>query len=282
MNAIALPKNIEFQNEGNNRALVTVSPCFPGYGITLGNALRRVLLSSLPGAAVIGVKIEGVDHEFMTLAHLKEDILEFILNLKLLNLKVYSDGIEKLELAVHGKKDILAGDIKKNSNVEIVNEDLVLGHITDMAGKLKAEIYVSQGMGYETLESRNADIEVKDRKAKEIGYIEMDSIFSPVLSTGIKVDNMRVGKMTNWDKLILDIKTDGTITPEEAFYKSVDILISQFKALAPEKEEEAKIVAEEPVETEEVRAFEEEDAEEKEEVVVEDETKKRRGRPKKS
>lgn len=279
MNAIALPKNIEFQNEGDNRALVTVSPCFPGYGITLGNALRRVLLSSLPGAAVIGVKIEGVDHEFMTLAHLKEDILEFILNLKLLNLKVYSDEIEKLELEVHGKKEIKAGDIKKNSNVKIANEDLVLGHITDMAGKLKAEIFVSQGMGYETLESRNADIEVKDRKAKEIGYIEMDSIFSPVLSTGIRVDNMRVGKMTNWDKLVLDIKTDGTITPEEAFNKSVEILISQFTALSPEKEKAAKEEAVLEEKAEEIEVNEEEDAKS---AIIEDETKKRRGRPKKS
>jgi DNA-directed RNA polymerase subunit alpha len=277
MNAIALPKNIEFQNEGENRALVTVSPCFPGYGITLGNALRRVLLSSLPGAAVVGVKIEGVDHEFMALSHLKEDILEFILNLKLLNLNVYSEGTEKLELAVHGKKEITAADIKKNSNVKIANEDLVLGHITDMAGKLKAEIFVSQGMGYETLESRDADIEVKDRKPKEIGYIEMDSIFSPVLSTGIRVDNMRVGKMTNWDKLVLDIKTDGTITPEEAFYKSVEILISQFTALSLEKEtaKQEAVVAAEEVEAVVSEA-------EEEPAIIEDDTKKRRGRPKKS
>jgi len=210
-----------------------IEPCFPGYGITLGNSLRRVLLSSLSGAAPIGVKIKGINHEFMSLPHLKEDILEFVLNLKELKLKVFSDEVVKLELNIHGKKEIKASDITKNSLVEIVNPDFVLGHITDMAGSLNAEIYVSRGMGYEILESR-------EKKDKELGYIDMDSIFSPVISVGVEVENVRVGKMTNWDRLILNIKTDGTITPEEAFYGSANILIEQFTALVPEKKEEKK------------------------------------------
>ena len=240
MQTIALPKKIEFEpDKDKNSGNIIIQPCFPGYGITLGNSLRRVLLSSLPGAAIVGVKIEGVEHEFTTLPHLKEDILEFILNFKKLRLKVFSDEIVKLKLEIHGKKKITAGDIEKNTAVEIMNPELVLGNITDMAGNLSAEIYASQGMGYEMVENR-------EKKEKLIGFIDIDSIFSPVISAGIKIENVRVGKMTNWDKLIISIKTDGTISPKEAFDKAVRILIGQYQALMPdgaedkEKEEEKK------------------------------------------
>lgn len=238
MEKISLPKKIEFiEGKDKNESQVVIGPCYPGYGITLGNAIRRVLLSSLPGAAVVGVKIEGVDHEFMTIPHLKEDVLEFILNIKKIKLKIFSKETEKLELKVHGKKEIKASDISKNSNVEIVNGDLVLGNITDMAGQVKMEIFVSEGMGYETLESRESSSE---KKEKQLGYIEMDSIFSPVLAAGLRVENVRVGKMTNWDSLIISIRTDGTITPKEAFNESVTILINQFNALVTEENSEKK------------------------------------------
>jgi len=266
---IALPKKVEFQKgDGPNQGNIIIEPCYPGYGITLGNSLRRVMLSSLYGGAPVGVKIKGVDHEFMSLPHLKEDILEFIMNLKQLRLKIHTDETEKIELAVHGKKVVKASDIKKNSNIEIINSDLVLGEITDMAGSLEAEIFVRKGMGYETLESR-------EEKSSEIGYIEMDSIFSPVYNVGIKVDNVRVGKMTNWEKLILDVKTDGTISPEEAFEKSVEILINQFNALVKGGEIEAK----EEVEEEEKEKIEDKKEEDSEEAPTEE--KKKRGRPKK-
>lgn len=239
---IALPKKISYHKGTDaNHGEMVIEPCFPGYGITLGNSLRRVLLSSLPGAAPVGVKIKGVDHEFMSLPHLKEDILEFILNLKQLKIKSFSDEKIKLELKVHGKKEIKAGDITKTNEIEVLNPELVLGTITDMAGSLEAEIYVSRGLGYETIENR-------ENKEKEIGYIEMDSLFSPVLGVGIKVENVRVGKMTNWDKLILDIKTDGTMTPEEAFNQSVDILLAQFNALKNGGAEETNEVEAEVVE----------------------------------
>ena len=208
MQNIALPKKIDYKKGAEpNQGQIIIEPCYPGYGTTIGEALRRVLLSSLRGAAPVGVKIEGVEHEFTTLPHLKEDILEFILNLKKLRLSVFTDETIKLELGVHGKKKITAADIKKNNLVEIANPDLVLGNITDMAGSLKAEIYVKQGIGYETIENR-------EKKVKEIGYIEMDSIFSPILSVGIKIENVRVGKMVNWDKLIFNITTDVTIRAE--------------------------------------------------------------------
>ncbi len=287
MESIALPKKIKFKKgKTPNEGKIYVEPCFPGYGITLGNSLRRVLLSSLPGAAAIGVKIKGIDHEFMPLPHLKEDILEFILNLKKLRLKIHSEEDQILELDVHGKKDVTAGDIKANRQEEIVNPELVLGTITDMAGNLSAEIHVTKGMGYVTIESR-------EEKVSQIGFMEMDSIFSPVLKAGIEIENVRVGKMTNWDRLVIDIKTDGTITPEEAFNDSIQILIKQFTALdpnqAPKKDdkEEEKTKGETEDKTNESETKDEGEkevkvnSEGKESVLGKKETKKR-GRPKKS
>lgn len=271
MEKIALPQKIEFvKGSGANNKQIIIEPCYPGYGATIGNALRRVLLSSLPGAAVIGVKIKGADHEFMALPHVKEDALELILNLKKLRLKVFTDETVKLELDARGEKEVKASDIKKNSLVEIANPDLVLGHVTDMAGSLGMEISVSVGAGYITVESRES-------AKNEIGYIEMDSIFSPVMAVGVNIEYVRIGKMTNWDKLILDVTTDGTITPEDAFHKSVDILINQFNALTEKTgEEKAEEVKTEPAEIKE--------AEKEEAAAAADENKKtkKRGRPKKN
>lgn len=295
MNKIALPKKIDFKKgEKPNQGIITIEPCYPGYGITIGNSLRRILLSSLIGSAAVGVKIKGANHEFMTLPHIKEDVLEIILNLKQLRLKILEENPEeeiRLELDAAGKKEVKAGDIKKNSKVEIVNPDLTIANITDMAGSLKMEIYVEKGRGYRPVEQ----IEVKK---SDIGYIDMDSIFSPVLSTSLKVENVRVGKMTNWDKLILDMTTDGTITPREAFEEVVKILINQFGALigrGAEESEEKKdeVKKEEKKKKSEDKAKKEEDkpkkddtsaaigAGEKEEEPAEEKPKKKRGRPKK-
>ena len=247
MSIIALPKKIEFQKgDEANQGLVVIEPCFKGYGTTLGNALRRVLLSSLPGAAVVGVKIKNASHEFKGIPCVKEDVLEIILNFKKLRLKVHSEETIKLELDAHGEKKVKASDIKKNSQVEIINPDLVLANITDIAGSLNMEIFVSRGMGYETIESREGE-------KHETGYIEIDSIFTSVIAVSINVENVRVGKMTDWDKLILNIKTDGTITPEEAFKKAAGILIEQFSALVGKKlapAEEKKEIKEEKKEKE--------------------------------
>lgn len=241
MEKIALPKKIDFKDGVEpNQGIITVEPCYPGYGITLGNSLRRVLLSSLPGAAVVGVKIKGADHEFMTIPHVKEDVLEIILNLKRLRLKIHSDEEVKLELDIAGKKQVTAADITGNSAVEIINGDLNIATITDMAGSLTMEIYVDKGRGYRPVES------IEDKRG-EIGYIDIDSIFSPVVAVGIDLESVRVGKMTNWDKLILDVKTDGTIGYKDAFEKAVSILIEQFGALIgsePEMDEVSEEVKE--------------------------------------
>ena len=253
MEKISLPKKIEFKDGAQlHEGIVVVEPLYPGYGMTLGNSLRRVLLSSLPGAAVVGVKIKGASHEFMAIPNVKEDILEIVLNLKQLRFKMHSEEEIKLELSVSGKKAVKASDITKNSQVEIINTDLVLANITDPAGNLNMDIYIQPGRGYQMSEG--------DKKASnEIGYIEVDAVFSPILAVSSNVENVRVGKMTNWDKLIINIKTDGTITYEEAFKESVQILIDQFNALlsGPEvKEEIESEVAEETV-VEEVKEVKE-------------------------
>ncbi len=225
MESIAKPNKINHQaGDKPNQGIVTIEPFYPGYGMTLGNSLRRVLLSSLPGAAVTGVKIKGAGHEFATIPHVKEDVLEIILNLKKLRLKVTGDEDQTLELDVTGKKEVKAKDIKKNSSVEIVNSDLTLANITDVGGNLNMEITVSPGRGYKSVEQKKSD-------KQDIGFIEMDAVFSPVISAGITIENVRVGKMTNWDKLILDITTDGSINPKEAFEESVKILVEQFNSL---------------------------------------------------
>jgi len=235
MQNIALPKKIDFlKGEQENQEAIVVEPLYPGYGMTLGNSLRRVLLSSLPGAAVTGVKIKGVSHEFMALPHIKEDVLEIILNLKQLRLKVFSEEEEvKLELKVKGKKAVTAADIK-SGEVEIKNPDLVIANITDEAGSLDMEIYVKEGRGYKMSEG--------DKKEnKDVNFIEIDSIFSPVLSVSIDIEPARVGKMTNWDKLVLNVKTDGTISPKDAFEESVKILVEQYSALLAPAESEAML-----------------------------------------
>ncbi len=269
MQNIALPKKIEFKaGKEVHEGIVTVEPLFPGYGMTLGNSLRRVLLSSLPGAAVIGAKIKGASHEFMALPHVKEDVLEILLNLKQLRLKTFTEEEVRLELKVKGKKAVKASDITKNSDVEIMNPELVIAHITDEAGTLDIEITVKEGHGYKMAEATKKD-------NREIGYIEIDSIFSPVTIVSISVENTRVGKMTNWDKLVLDIKTDGTITAEVAFKEAVKILVDQYTSfleLSGQKAEEV-ITPSEDLEAA-IEEHEEAAAEEEEEAKPEKKAKK--------
>lgn len=238
MQNIALPKKIEFKAGADPKeGTIVVEPLFPGYGMTLGNSLRRVLLSSLPGAAVIGVKIKGASHEFMALPHIKEDVLEMILNLKQLRFQIFTDEEVHLELKVKGKKVVTAGDISKNSQVAIKNPELVLANVTDDSGSLEMDIVVKEGRGYKMVDGAK-------KENREIGYIEIDSIFSPVILVSINVENTRVGKMTNWDKLILNVKTDGTITPESAFDEAVKILVAQYSSFLTRGE----VVAEESAE----------------------------------
>lgn len=259
-NIIALPKKISFiPSDEINRGQVIVEPLAPGYGITIGNALRRVLLASLPGVAVIGAKIEGASHEFMAIPNIKEDILEIMLNLKKVRFKL-DEGVDeaRLTLSAFGEKEVTAKDIEKQAGVQIVNPELVIAHITDMSGKLNMEIFIRRGMGYETNESR-------EEGKKELGYIEIDSIFSPVMHVSLTVANVRVGKMVNWEKLVLDIETDGNVNFEDAFRYANEVLIDQFNGLKELSNKPVEVV--ETLEDEKVIEV----AEEKEEVTAPEE-----------
>lgn len=265
MENIALAKKVEFiAGDNDNEGVVVVEPLYPGYGMTLGNSLRRVLLSSLPGAAVVGVKIKGASHEFMALPGIQEDVLEIILNIKQLRLKIHGDEEVRLELKAKGKKVVTAADIAKDSQVEIKNLDLVIANLTDDKAALELEILVRPGRGYRMSEGAK-------RENNELGFIEIDSIFSPVLAVSLNIESARVGKMTNWDKLLVNIKTDGTLSPMEAFNQSAQILVEQFSAILPSAQVVEAVEEDEVVVAEDVIA---EDEATDEEVLVEEQTKK--------
>jgi len=226
MEYISLPTTIEVQpsSADQHKADIIVSPCYPGYGTTLGNALRRVLLSSLPGAAITAIKIKGVDHEFSAMEHVKEDAVEIILNMKTIRLRLHSDEPVEITLEASGEKVVTAADFKKNSQVEIVNPDVVIATLTDKAAKIQIRAVVQHGRGYVPVESREGE-------NLEVGYIAIDSIYTPVRNVNYKTEHVRVGQMTNYDKLILTITTDGTMSPANAFQSSAQILVEQFQSL---------------------------------------------------
>lgn len=225
MEEIQLPQKVEIIKSQGNRATLVIEPCFPGYGLTLGNALRRVLLSSLSGGAVTAVKIKGVDHEFSALPFVKEDMVDIILNLKQLRFKVYKKEPVKITLNVKGEKEVKACDIKTGSDVEIANPDLRIATLTDKKAELEMEITVSQGRGYKPVEQR-------EEEKREIGEIAVDAIFTPIKNVSYKIENIRVGEMTNFDKLNIDLETDGTVSPKEALEEAAKILVNHFSCLA--------------------------------------------------
>ncbi|MBT4277875.1 DNA-directed RNA polymerase subunit alpha [Candidatus Falkowbacteria bacterium] len=234
--SISLPRKIDFKEIADNNYEVTIGPCYPGYGITLGNALKRVLLSSLEGGAVYAVKIKGVQHEFSTMPNVLEDVVEIILNLKQLRFKVHTDEDVKLRLEIKGKKEVTAKDIKTTSDVEIVSKDAHIATLTDKKSEIKMDIFVKKGRGYWPIEDRGGE--------KEIGVIAIDSFFSPIEKVGLNIKNARVEQMTNYENIILDIKIDGSLTPEEALKEATEILVQQFtfidNSLGSKKQESKK------------------------------------------
>lgn len=221
---VSVPKKPTYSEIGNNLAKIEVDGCYPGYGTTLGNTIRRVLLSSLPGAAITSVKIKGVSHEFSTLPGVLEDVIQIILNLKKVRFKVYKDEPVKLTLKEKGLKKITAAQIQCPSDVEVVNEDASIASITDKKGELEMEIEVQKGLGY-------VPVEQQEREKKEIGLIAIDAIYTPIKRVNYVVENTRVGKRTDYDKITFEVETDGTISPKEAFEKAVKLVIGQFETI---------------------------------------------------
>jgi len=265
MDKLLLPSKIKFKKGSSvNEAVLEMEPAYHGYGITIGNALRRVLLSSLPGAAITSVKITGATHEFTTIPNVKEDILEIILNLKQVRLRIHSDEPVRLILDVTGEKKVTAGDIQANADVEIVNPNSHIATLTDKKSEFKLELIAEKGRGYRVTEE-------KESAKLESGMIAIDAIFTPIRNVAIDVENVRVGQITNFDKLSLTVETDGTLTPQEAVSKAAQLLIDNFSLLTgdiSDSEEEVEVTEEEvtPEETEE-------EASESEEVVDEESAK---------
>ncbi|QQS61412.1 MAG: DNA-directed RNA polymerase subunit alpha [Candidatus Moraniibacteriota bacterium] len=228
--AILPPQKVEYHEDDQFRGSVEIVGCYPGYGSTLGNALRRVLLSSLEGAAAVSIKISGVQHEFSTIEHVREDIIQILLNMKRVRFQVLGEESVKVSVKVKGEKVVTAGDIKVTSDIKVVNPDQVIATLTDKKAQFEMEIEVRKGLGY-------VPVEQQDRPEKEIGVIAIDAIFTPVKRVNFTVDNVRVGKRTDYERVRLDIETDGVMTPKEAFDRSVEILVEQFQSLISPKEE---------------------------------------------
>lgn len=253
MENISLPTKYEVTpGQKENEALISIQPCQPGYGTTLGNAFRRVLLSSLPGAAVTAFKLKGAIHEFAAIDHVKEDGIEIVLNLKQLKVKVHGDGPVRLKLKKTGEGKVTAKDIEKNSEAEVINKDLVIATLTSKDANFEMEILVDKGRGY-------IPTELKDKSSLESDMITIDSVYTPVKNVGFEIRNVRVGNMTNFENLILDITTDGSITPQEALSQANEILMSHLDFVVKQTQSEDK-----PAKKTKAKKDEEEDEEETE------------------
>jgi len=229
---MTLPRIKNIRTQGNY-ASYDIEPLEAGYGVTLGNALRRVLLSSLSGAAVTSIRIEGVQHEFQDVPNVLEDVTDIVLNVKKLRLRSFSDHPVTMRLEVSGEREVTAADIAAPSTVEIVNPELHIATLDNDNARLEMELVVETGRGYVPADSK---------EDQPIGVIPVDAIYTPVQKVNYTVEHTRVGQMTNFDKLILEITTDGTITPDEALRQSADILVrhftqlSNYRAMAVEQE----------------------------------------------
>jgi len=233
-----LPSSIKIIEQEKNYGKFEIEGLYPGYGVTIGNALRRVLLSSIEGAAVTSFKIKGVHHEFSTINHVADTVLDIMLNLKQLRIKLHSNEPQTLKLKVDGEKKISAKDFEANPMVDIMNPDLYITEITDKKGKIEMEVIVEKGLGYSQVEER------KEEKIP-IGTIAVDAIFSPIRKVNFQVENMRVGEKTDYNRLILSIETDGSVSPEEALNKASTILKDHFtnieEQFLPEVKKEKKV-----------------------------------------
>jgi len=231
---VLLPSKPKVVLEKDFLGVYEIDGLYPGYGHTLGNSLRRIILSSLPGAAVTHVKIAGVNHEFSTIPGVKEDVITMILNLKRLRIKMTTDEPQVISFKIKGVKDVKGGDITVPGQVEILNPELHIVSITDKATELDVEITVARGLGY-------VSKDVLQKERVDIGTISLDATFTPIRKVNYEVENMRIGDRTDFNRLKITIETDGTITPHEALEQSIATMINQLKAIVGFKEEEIVI-----------------------------------------
>lgn len=241
---ILLPSKPKIISEEGFSGVYEIDGLYPGYGHTLGNSLRRIILSSIPGVAITSVKISGVDHEFSTIGGIKEDVINIILNLKKTRFKVVNDEVQTVELKVKGIKDVTAGDITVPGQVEVLNPEQHIASITDKNTELVIEMKIQKGLGF-------ISKEVLQKDKVEIGTIALDAIFTPIRRVNYEVENMRVGDRTDFNKLRVSVETDGSITAKETLERSIFIMIEQLKAIVgfEEKVEEVQVEESKPEET---------------------------------
>ena len=219
--SVTIKKVSETATEG----VFEVEGLFRGYGITLGNALRRVLFSSLPGAAISQFKVKGVGHQFTTVPGVVEDVVEIGLNLKKIRFRLHTDEPQTLTLKVKGERAVLASDIELNANLELITPDFPIATLTGKSTELEMEIRVERGLGYVPVESQKSE-------QLPIGTVALDASFSPVVKANFSVENMRVGDRTDYNRLIISVTTDGSITPSSALHKSANILKDHFEKVS--------------------------------------------------
>jgi DNA-directed RNA polymerase subunit alpha len=228
---VVLPSKPRVIREEGPSGTYEIDGLYPGYGHTLGNSLRRIILSSLPGAAITKVKIKGVEHEFSTIDGVKEDVITVLLALKKLRIRLDTDEPQTLNLKAKGAKEITGKDIEVPGQAEVLNPDLHIATLTEKSAELDIEITAEKGLGY-------VSKDVLQKERVEIGAITLDASFTPIRKANYEVENMRVGDRTDFNRLRLMIETDGTITPREALEKSISLMINQLKAVVGFKEEE--------------------------------------------
>jgi DNA-directed RNA polymerase subunit alpha len=229
-NNIIMPSKPRIVREDNTSGVYEVDGLYPGYGHTLGNSLRRIILSSLRGAAITVVKIKGAEHEFSTLSGIKDDVITILLNLKKVRIKMLTEEPQTLRIKIKGVRTITAADIEKVGQVEILTPDQYITEITDRNTELDIEMTVEHGLGY-------VPREMHKKERMDIGSIALDAIFTPIRRASYEVENMRVGDRTDFNRLRMFIETDGTITPHQALETSIAIMINQLKAIVGFKEE---------------------------------------------
>jgi len=228
---IVLPSKPKIVQEEGTKGVFEIEGLYPGYGHTLGNSLRRIILSSLPGAAITSLRIDGVPHEFSTIPGVLEDVLTIILNLKKLRFKILSDEPQHISISAKGEREITAGDLKLTGQLEIHNSKEHIATLTDKNATLNFEAVVERGLGYQNKESLG-------KERVDAGMIVLDATFTPVRRVNYEVENMRVGNRTDFNRLRIAIETDGSIAPREALEKAIEIMIHQLKAIIGFKEEE--------------------------------------------
>ena len=221
---INLPLQPKITKKEGNKAFFEIEDLYPGYGVTVGNSLRRVLLSSLAGAAATQVRIKGVSHEFSTIPGVLEDMIMIMANLKGLRFKIFSEEPQVAKLSVRGEQEVKGADLKLPPELELVNRDCHIATLTQKSASFEMEIVVEKGIGYSSRESRK-------KEKLEIGTIALDAIFTPIKRVNYRVENMRVGERTDYDRLFLEIDTDGIVSPQDAFYQASEILVNHFSLL---------------------------------------------------